>query len=212
MPSLTYNPTLTGLGATAISKQIVRTGDSGTSIDPTVPKGYAGTLSTRTDNETGTLTLGSGHGITTGQTIDLYWSGGLRRTVLVGTVATNSVPIGADNGGTGDNLPSQGTAIVASPRLAFNASIDGDNVKLIGVQLVTTDPAQTTAGVAVLLDSADDTIATLDLVANIPQVWDIEGGHTNPFTGDPITDGIVSQANTTYDATLRMMWVQDGTP
>lgn len=212
MPSLTYSPTVSGLGGNPISKQITRTGDGGTVVEITVAKGYAGTLTTRTDNETGSLTLGAGHAITTGQVIDLFWSGGSRFAITVGTVSGNTVPIGADDSGTGDNLPTAATAIVASPRVAFNAAIDGDEVGLLAMQLVTTDPSLTTAGHVSLLDSADDEIAELDLVANIPRVWDVEGGDTNAFTGDPITDGVVSNANTTYDATFRMMWVQDATP
>lgn len=212
MPTLTYSPTVSGMGVNPISKQISRTGDGGSVVEISVAKGYAGTLSTRTDDETGTLTLGAGHAITTGQIIDLYWSGGARFAILVGTVSGTSVPIGADDSGTGDVLPAESTAVVASPRVAFNCAVDGDELGLLAMQLVTSDPSLTTAGHISMLDGADDEIAELDLVANIPRVWDVEGGDTNPFTGDPITDAVASNANSTYDATFRMLWVQDATP
>lgn len=74
-----------------------------------------GTLTTRTDDDTGTLTMTSGHGITTGAIIDLYWDTGggvyaYRHGVVVGTVSTNSVPIDL---GAGTNLPIATTAIIA---------------------------------------------------------------------------------------------------
>jgi hypothetical protein len=67
-----------------------------------------GTLSTRTDDDTGTLTMSGGHGIETGDTIVLQWDGGARYSVEVGTVAGNSVPI--DNG-RGDVLPDAMTPV-----------------------------------------------------------------------------------------------------
>lgn len=76
-----------------------------------LPAAKTGSLSTRTDNTSGTLTMDAGHGFTTAATIDLYWIGGSRLGVLLGTVSVNSCPF---SGGTGDNLPTQGTAITAS--------------------------------------------------------------------------------------------------
>lgn len=74
--------------------------------DPTLAAAKIGALTTRTDANTGTLTMNSGHGITTGANLHLYWvnvDGTLgHRYSVVGTVATNSVPI--DNGA-GDDLP-----------------------------------------------------------------------------------------------------------
>jgi hypothetical protein len=211
MPTLNYSVSISGLGG-AISRNTPRTADGGGAREITVPKGFAGTLSTRTDNETGTLTLGNGHGITTGQIIDLYWNGGARYEITVGTVSGNSVPIGADDSGSGSNLPIATTAIVASPRVAFNADIDGDELSLLAIQQVYANTAETAKSRVSLLDSADDEIAALTLDANTPRVFDVEGGDSNPFTGDPITNGVVSNGSSAADATLRILWVSDATP
>ena len=72
-----------------------------------------GTLTTRTDRNTGTLTMSPGHGITTGETIDIRWGSLNRYNVVVGTVAGNSVPI---DFGTGDILPLAASAITAVVR------------------------------------------------------------------------------------------------
>lgn len=74
--------------------------------------GAASTLTTRTSATAGTITAPSGHGITTGATIDLYWmavintynTAQVRRNVTVGTVSGTSIPF---SGGEGNDLPAQ---------------------------------------------------------------------------------------------------------
>lgn len=67
-----------------------------------------GTLSARTDNDTGSLSVSSGHGLVAGRPVDLYWNGGWRRGLWVTSVAGNVVGI---DGGSGSALPNVGTAI-----------------------------------------------------------------------------------------------------
>lgn len=82
--------------------------DQGFRIRDTVRK--AGTLTTRTSDSVGTLTMDSGHGITTGQGLDLYWDDGdgARIGMVVGTVSGDSVPV---SGGAGFVLPSASTSV-----------------------------------------------------------------------------------------------------
>lgn len=91
--------------------------------------GKTGSLTTRTDADTGTLTMAGGHGITTGQRLDVYWTEagveGSRRGMTVGTVSVNSVPI---DGGTGDNLPTNTTAVIAAVPEENTFVVTGDNV------------------------------------------------------------------------------------
>ena len=105
-------------------------------VPPTsIAAAKTGTLSTRTNDTSGTLTMTTGHGFTTGQKdISIFWSGGSRRNVLVGTVATNSVPF---SGGTGDNLPLATTAITAMAP-TVNTSISGNMATAIDYGLTTT--------------------------------------------------------------------------
>ena len=71
-----------------------------------------GELTLRTDDNTGTITMNdAGHGITTGAKVDVYWAGGVQYNVTVGTVSGASVPIDL---GSGDDLPSEDTAVVVS--------------------------------------------------------------------------------------------------
>jgi len=209
MATVTHAQSVSGGGVTIQPLAITRTNSGAIGLEETVNSTKTGTLSTRTDNTTGTLTMTGGHGITTGQTIDLYWSGGVRYGVTVGTVATNSVPVSA---GAGDNLPTATTAITAVVQQSVNLAIDGDETDILAIIFETTDTSIRTAAHIQFRDAAADEIAEIDFVTNVPQVWDIAGGSANPFTGDPITNLKVSQANSATAATLKIIGVQDASP
>jgi hypothetical protein len=116
--------------------------------------------------------------------------------------------------GIGDNLPIATTAVTVVPQTSINVAIDGDNAKLIVIMMETADKSIRTAAHVKFIDGAADEIAEIDLLANVPRVFDIEGGDANPFTGDPITAVKASQGNATADAgyTLKIVGVQDATP
>lgn len=68
-----------------------------------------GTLGTRTSATAGTMTVTGAGTIATGTTsVGIMWSGGSRSAVTIGTVSGSSVPF---SGGTGTDLPAEGTAI-----------------------------------------------------------------------------------------------------
>jgi hypothetical protein len=200
--NLTYAVSVSGSGI-SIQSSIVRSGSASIGLVETLNAAKTGTLSTRTSDTVGTLTMTNGHGITTGQIIDLYWSGGVRYGVTVGTVATNSVPFSL---GAGDNLPIATTAITAVVQQTANLLIDGDETELLAIELRSNDRTARVAGHVAFYDAADDLIAEIDLVSNVPQVWDIAGGSANPFTGDPITYAKIStggsSATETYQLTI----------
>lgn len=208
--NITYGVSVSGSGL-SMQSVIVRSGTAPIGLSETLPAAKTGSLTTRTDNTNGTLTMTAGHGITTAATIDLYWEGGSRYGVTVGTVATNSVPI---SGGSGDNLPPATTAITATLRTTANILIDGDNVKLIAFELQTVDKSLRTAGRITFFDATDTAVAQLDLVANTPKVFDFEGGIANILTGDPITYIVTSTAgsSTSETYTLKIAGVYDATP
>lgn len=203
MPSLAY-----GVSLGSINQSVVRSGDSKIELEVSLPAGKSGTLTTRTDANTGVVTVSSGHGITDTDTVDVYWSGGRRYGVDV--TATDSTTISIDLG-SGDDLPSTSTAVVIVKQVPFNLALDGDNAKIVGVSYEVAGASGYGCRVT-LLDSGDATIAGLDLDANVPNVVDIEGGQTNPYTGNPITDGVASNGSGTEAATLKIQAIVDATP
>jgi hypothetical protein len=208
MPSINYAVSINGAGS-SISSQTPRTTDGVDSREISLPVGSAGTLSTRTDNNTGICTVGSGHGVTTDDLVDVYWSGGVHygMTVTATTSTTISIDVGA-----GDNLPSAATAIVVTKQVTINASIDGDNLSMIAIQGVSTDPTSSDAHHCDFLDASAASVTAQNFVANTPRVWDIAGGSTNPFTGNVITEVVASNGSSTAALTLKMIYGADSTP
>lgn len=103
-------------------------------LDIDLAPAKSGSLTTRTNNSDGTLTMSTGHGITTGARLDLYWATGSRRGITVGTVSGNSVPISS---GTGDNLPTAATAITAMvPTLQAVPTTDCTTFTAWGTRLI----------------------------------------------------------------------------
>jgi len=209
MPTLNNSVSVSGLGS-SITRSTPRTTDGGGSNEVVVAVGAAGSLTTRTTDTTGTVTMTSGsHGITTGQNVNIFWSGGVQYDVTVGTVSGTAVPF---SGGSGDVMPIATTAVVVSPRLTFNCSVDGDSLSLLAMQQFFADQTVSTKSHIQFLDSGSAAIAEIDLDALTPKVYDIAGGDSNPFTGNPITSAIVSNGSTTDAGTLKLLWVQDSTP
>jgi len=210
--NLTYSVSVSGSGL-SMQSAIVRSASASVGLVESLPAAKTGTLTTRTDNTDGELTMAASHGITTAAVIDLHWTvagvAGVRYGVVVGTVATNAVPI---SGGAGDNLPADETAITAVLPTTANVLIDGDNTKLIAVELKTTDTSLRTAGHVSFRDVDDDLIAELDLVTNVPRIYDLEGGDANPFTGDVITYIEASNGNSSTAASLQIQSVYDASP
>lgn len=115
---------------------------------PSVPAAKTGALTTRTNTTDGTLTMGSGHGITTGARVSIFWTGGSRSNVLVGTVSTNSVPI---SGGSGDSLPDAATAVTVQVPTSVPFSVIGDNVKAVASHCPVSGTVEYMNGSTVLL-------------------------------------------------------------
>jgi hypothetical protein len=125
--SAAFNCSFNVLGQVA-TYNIPFLGSSAPIINQTLAAGAAGTLTTRTDGFTGTLTMSPGHGITTGQRLDIYWTvtssnfsptgqpqtvSRVLRNCLVGTVSGNSVPFTNVNN-LGTSLPIATTPVIAS--------------------------------------------------------------------------------------------------
>lgn len=162
-------------------------GDSIERASPSIPVAKIGTLTTRTDNNTGTFTMASGHGFSTGNKIDVFWSGGSRRA-MDATVTGDSVVL---DGGSGDNLPIATTAITAMRPVEVVFDIaDGDTVVSVAVY-------SPKAGYVVFVDDgpADISAATYQLDAAEGKGWVSGDGGTNPLAGAVVTKVKFSHGN-----------------
>ena len=207
MPSLAY-----AVSIGSINQSKIRSSDDLIDVAVTLPAGKSGTLTTRTDDNTGIVTVASGHGITDSDTVDVYWSTGRRYGVDV--TATDSTTISIDLGA-GDNLPAQSTAVVICKQVVVNKAIDGDNVKIIGFSAELA--ASTGFGSRItFFDAASGGGSAvgsgIDLDPNSPFVIDVEGGATNLLTGSPILSFVASNGDGSNACTLKIQGLQDVTP
>jgi len=192
MPTGTMT-TQISIGGIVATSTATRTESGQISHEVTLPAGKAGTLSTRTDDNTGIATLALGHGITDADTVDVYWVGGCRYGMTVTAYDTTTVSIDL---GAGDNFPTVDAAIVVTPQVTINTDFDGDDVKMI-------------AAIATLrahIDFQNDTPASLnavELTANEAWAWVSDSGYANPLTGDPV-DVIMASAGTAAETTLKI--------
>jgi len=178
--------------STALSKTFttVQTGTTtgGEVRDPTIGAAKSGSLTTRTDNNTGVLTMNTGHGITTGQRLDVYWSDGLRYGMTVGTVSVNSVPI--DLGG-GDNLPVLNTAITAMVPQQEEFTVTAADLQFLAV----TAPDRSSI---VFADASDVTVKAVEVTdANNAYQWNSQFEATNPFGSTDVASVFISRATVT---------------
>lgn len=206
MPSAAYGTTVDAAGV-SIAKTLTVTADSATGLEVALPVAHAISSWVKTDADTAAGNFTAGHGQTDG-TYDVYWTGGKRVGVAV-TIVTNAAVF---EGGTGTDFPANGTTtVVCCKQVAANVALDGDEAELVALSLEYTDAAATSVGYVNCLDADDDSITTVDLVANTPQVW-TGSSATTKFTGDPITDITASHSNTSYAGTLKIIVMQDSTP
>lgn len=178
MPETATHTRTVVVGSTSYSFAETLSDDALTRLTPSVPAAKAGTLTTRTDNNTGTFTMASGHGFSTNDLIDLYWSGG-KRHGMTATVTGDSVVL---DGGTGDNLPIATTAITASKPTVVAFAVDGDDLTLL----------LGSADVEGYIGLWDDTatpvhVDTMDIGNGTSDIWTASQGETNPVAGHILT-------------------------
>lgn len=151
------------------------TSDSTELKSASVPAAKSGSVTTRTDDNTGVITMSAGHGFTTGQKVDVFWTGGSRRG-MDATVATNAVTV---DGGNGDVLPALSTAITAMVPTSVPMAFAGDDLDALSVGCPTA-----VSGWAVFKNSGGTVLASYQIPSGTrAKTWATGLGITNPLAG-----------------------------
>lgn len=182
MPTLQATKTFSGVIGGSCT--ITRTAAGGVTLEGSVAGGKAGSLTTRTDNDTGQVTAAS-HGLSNGDIVDVYWSGGSRYGMTVGVVAGDVVPV---DGGAGDNLPAAATAVVIVEQTVWDADFVGDKVK--GLAVVPTQRS------TVLF--YDGSTLRLAVRANAREPWD---WMSDQNIANPLATYTISSVRVSHDQT-----------
>ncbi len=182
------------IGGLSFSETTNLTSDVAVTFDKDVPAAKTGTLTTRTDANTGELTMQASHGITTGVLLDVYWTGGSRRRMTVGTVAGTACPI---DGGVGDDLPADETAITAMIPLVEVITLDSDAVAAVFMS---------SAAIGHVAITESDNTTLLEKYIKAGGVYSLyEGnGETNPLEGaDDIGKVFFSHGNSSAEQKMK---------
>lgn len=184
-----------------MNASLTRSADGGIRQGPiTLPAAESGTLSTRTNDTSGELTIADTT-LETGDIIDLYWDGGMRYDVVVGVVAGNVVPI---SGGSGDVLPAQDTAITADEQVTLDVDFDGANLVAIG--------AKSSKHGHIGFQESGSTEVEVELTANEPWTWLNAQNITNPLVATVVDAVKISNADANNSATFDLGVLYDSTP
>lgn len=188
------------VGGISLQGTVSRSAEGQISQEVSLPAADAGTLTTRTSDTAGTLTMDSGsHDIETGDTIDIFWTdaqGNLKCAygATVGTVVTTSVPF---TGASGDVLPVVDSDVTADVQVVIDTDFDGDDVEIVDLQ-------SSRQGRFEFFDSTPTSLHQAKLEAGEPWLWFSGMGYTNPLTGNPVDELVVTNASDSNPATFKL--------
>lgn len=195
MPAtITARTTITFNGGT-YGASIDATGNGLEQASPSVPVAKVGQLTTRTDADTGVLTMAGGHGFITGDKIDVFWTGGSRRA-MDATVSVNAVTV---DGGSGDNLPTNLTAITAMNPTVVPMTVDGDDV--LGITAYSPKDGYIVFS-SVDAEDNETELVTYQLDAGEGKGWVNGNGVTNPLAEGAVTQVKFSHGNSVEAQTM----------
>lgn len=199
MPDYTGRITITGaIGTQSYTTSADKESVGLEGVAQTVPVAKVGQLTTRTDNDTGVVTFVTGHGIITSDKVDLFWNlagvPGSRRN-MTATVSGDLVTL---DGGSGDNLPANLSAVTGMVPVSYAFSMTGSDLVMLCVR-------SQGQGWIVFADgsAADISTAIYRFDAAGGFSWASELGTTSPF--DSVTVGTVklSHASSSVAVTMR---------
>jgi hypothetical protein len=198
--SIEVRETITAGGKSASSRSAV-SGDGSVAKEVSVPAAKVGQLTTRTDDNTGVITMTSGHGFATSDKLDVYWSGG-RRLGMTATVATNAVTV---DGGSGDNLPANLAAVTAMKPVEEPVVFDGDDV--LGIEMYSD-----VAGTLSIVDDEDAVSLSKQIGGGTAQsersyIWMPSRDPVNPLAAVDIAKFRFSHGDSTKAALMRIYFV-----
>jgi hypothetical protein len=148
----------------------------------------AGTLTVRTDADTGTfVSTAGGHGIVDADRVTVFWATGSRHGMTVGTVSGTSIPL---DGGTGDDLPAATTAMNICKEVEKEFVFDVADCEAFGIK----GPAQDRVHVTLAIADNTEKYAKL-FEADQCVIW-ADGDETCPISTGAITKVFCSSDDT----------------
>jgi len=176
----------TSIGGSTFNSVITKVDELEAVFTKTLPAGNVGTVTTRTDADTGILTVASGHGITDSDFVSVFWEGGHRYGVDV--TATTATTISIDLG-TGTDLPLVTVAIVVSKEETHSIAITGNQLIMFAIDSINKATIN-------FRDGSNASLLFYHLLANEGRLWIKDIDVTNPLAGDVVASVIIANGGT----------------
>jgi len=160
------------IGGLSITGNRAPTGDVQNGVQVAIDAATSGTVTTWTDANTGVITA-SGHGITTGDKVAVFWTSGStaeKRVEMTATVSGAAVTV---DGGSGNDLPDVDTVVTIARMVQIEVACHPAGLQAWAMIL-------DQAGVAVTHDFDGTADETIELTAD-EAYENISGMHTNAF-------------------------------
>jgi hypothetical protein len=165
-----------------------RTNTGGLPVEVALPAAVAGSLTTRTDDNTGVVTTVAAHGLTTSDKVDVFWAAGCRYG-MDATVAGLAVTV---DGGAGDNLPIATTAVTIVEQVVIDcADFDADLLTQFAVQAIN-PPARMHIQ---FQETGLAEAAARDIASGEVWFWSDDTGTTNPMATKHVTQAMATNAS-----------------
>ncbi len=193
------------IGGTQMNASNTLTGNAQESYRPTdnPVAAEAGTLSTRTDADSGVVGLTDTPTMTAADKVMAIWEeAGVRKSrtnMAVTDVTVNDVTI---NGGDGDDLPIATTIVSLAIQTDMAASFDGDN--LVAIAATATRDAT-----LVFYDAAGTVLLKVELYAGSAWFWQADSNSACPITGNPVAKLSIGNRDTTGAVVLDLGLLHD---
>ena len=186
------------VGGAVVDAVIERTDEQGATTQVALDAGIAGVLTTRTSDSVGVITVAEGHGLTTSDTLGVFWTAASRygATITATTSTTISIATGA-----GTALPAASSVVTIGKEVITSLGHVGDDLVIFAVHC-------TNRMIANIRDTTPATIIALDITARESWAYISNFSGTNPFAGETLVTAVLSNGGT-LAATANILHLKD---
>lgn len=200
MPQISYSASIQGAGVSIQPPPVVRTVNAAIGSNPSLPAGTAGTLSTRTSNTAGVVTVAA-HTLADGDKVDIFWSGGQCYGANVDSHTSTTITF---SGAAGTVLPIATTPVVITKQVAVTLAITYTLLQFLALLFSFTSSSISSKGQITFKDSGGSVLANIVLTPGQQAVYDVAGGTANPFSGN-VASAVASNGDSASSATLSIV-------
>ena len=186
------------VGGAVVDAVIDREDEQGATTQVALDAGIAGVLTTRTSDSVGVITVAEGHGITTSDTLGVFWTAASRYGVTITATTATTITIAT---GAGTVLPAVSSVVTIGKEVITSLGHIGDDLKIFAVH----SPNRLSANIR---DVTPATIEALDIAAKESWAYISNFSGANPFAAVTLVTAVLANGGTTA-VTANILHIKD---